>query len=61
VEEDDGPKRRTSPVHAEQAGMCEESDVPTRIHAPRQQQRLGKGYKVTLGARMQRCQTRHNP
>jgi hypothetical protein len=33
VEEDDGPKRRTSPVHAEQAGMCEESDVPTRIHA----------------------------
>ena len=33
MEEDDGPKRRTSPVHAEQAGMCEESDVPTRIHA----------------------------
>ena len=23
MEEDDGPKRRNSPVHADQAGMCE--------------------------------------
>lgn len=73
VEEGDGPKRRTSPVHAEQARMCEESvhttNNPLHSHpctpgTGEQQQSLGRAYKVTLGgtnARVQRCQTRHHP
>jgi hypothetical protein len=70
VEEGDGPKRRTSPVHAEQAGMCEERletkreyTLPpllsTRIHAlPAQassNRGLGELTRLRWGARMREC------
>jgi len=61
-----GPKRRTRPCI--QTGMCEEKrqrpphPSPTRTHA-RRATATGEQqpWKVTLGARMQRCKTRHNP
>lgn len=54
-----------SPVHADrQAGRETMLDwtASTSMHGTgeqQQQQKLGRGDKVTLGARMQRCKTRH--
>jgi hypothetical protein len=50
-----GPKRRTRPCMQTQTRMCEEKRQKTTSTGEQQP------WKVTLGARMQRCKTRHHP